>query len=409
MISSFILKNDIKVIFSKTYEVDVVALKVFTPVSVINESLDNAGISYITSRLMTRSTKNRSNEILASDIEDIGAQLYSFVDYDISGIGMIFLCKYFNRAVEILSDIILNPTFHDTELSFEKENIIASLNSRKDIIGRVVYDEFIKLFYHKTPYAMPVLGTIKTVQKMNFKSLEQWYKYSYNSSNILISVAGNVDKNIVKKYIGKYFSLVHNGLKFKTPIFNIKHSKPIKKKIYSKFNQSYIYLGFPAPSIYDIDFISIKVANIILGGKMSSRLFIELRENLGLAYEVGTIYPSRREMSYFAIYIGLDKENIDLALNKINKILKDFYTLGVLEQELKDAKMYIKGLHAMNKQTVNNQSHYYGWLEIIGKGHEYDTKYLKDIDKISTKNISDAIGKLFSKDSTTIIISPHLK
>ncbi|MDR3253751.1 MAG: insulinase family protein [Endomicrobium sp.] len=406
---SFTLNTTVKVIFSKTNGVNVVALKVLTPVSVINEASNNAGISYITSKLMAQSTKKRSNEILANDIENIGAELYSDTDYDMSGLSMTFLSEYFDKAVEILSDVVLNPAFNDKELSFEKQNIIAALNSRKDSIGNTAYDEFIKLFYRKTSYAVPVLGTNETVQKINRENLEQWHKYSYNASNILISVAGNIDKKTVKTSLEKYFSLVPDGIKFEKPVFDIKYSGPIKKEIKGKFNQAYIYLGFPAPDVSDTDFVSIKVANAVLGGRMTSRLFVELREKLGLAYEVGAVYPSRREMSYFAIYIGLDKKNINLTLKKIDEILKDFCTVKISEQELRDTKTYIKGLYIMDRQTVNKQSYYCGWREIIGQGYEYDAEYLQDTDKVSTANILDAANKIFSRYPVTIIINPASK
>ncbi|MDR1260025.1 MAG: insulinase family protein [Endomicrobium sp.] len=407
---NFILKNNVKIVFNKTSGADVVALRVVTSVSVVNEILNNAGISYITSKLMIRSTKNRSNEILINDIENIGAQLYAFTDYDISGFCMTFTSEYFNKAVEILSDVVLNPTLDDKNLFFEKQKVIAILKSRKDNIGDVAYDEFIKLFYYKTPYAVPVFGTNISVKKISRENVKHWYEYSYNSSNILISVSGNINKNVVKKSLEKYFSLVPDGMKSKKSAFNnVQHYKPIKKEIDGKFDQSYIYMGFQAPSIFDLDFIPMKIANTILGGKMSSRLFIELRENFGLAYEVGSIYPPRVEGSYFAIYVGLDKKNIDLVLDKIYEILKNFCVTEISDRELKDAKIYIKSLYAMERQTVNKQSYYYGWREIIGQGYEYDTEYLNDVNKISTKDILNITNKIFSKYPVTIIINSQIE
>ncbi|MDR3256206.1 MAG: insulinase family protein [Endomicrobium sp.] len=406
---SFMLKNNIKVIFNKTKGVKVTAVKIFTPVSVINETLNNAGISYLTVKLMTQSTNNRSNEILANDIENIGADLSCDADYDMAGLSMTFLSEYFDKASGILADVVLNPAFNEKELSFEKQNIIAALNSRKDSIGRTALDEFTKIFYQNTPYAMPVYGTNEAVSKITREDLIKWHKYSYNASNILISVAGNLDKKIVKESLEKYFVQIPSGTKFEKPIFDIKQSESITKKIKGKFNQAYIIVGFHAPDISNKDFVSVKVANAVLGGRMTSRLFVELREKLGLAYEVNAIYPLRREKSYFAIYIGLDKKNIDLTLKKIDEILKDFCTTEVDEQELKDTKTYIKGLYIMDRQTVSKQAYYYGWREIIGQGYEYDNRYLKDVEKVTTKNIIDVANKVFLNHSVTIIINPNAK
>jgi predicted Zn-dependent peptidase len=399
---SFRLRNNIEVMFNKTGGVNVVSMRIFTPVSVINETSDNAGISYLTAKLMTQSTKNRSNEILVDDTESIGADLSSDVDYDTAFLSMTFLSEYFDKAAEILADAILNPAFNEKELFFEKQNVAAALSARKDSIRNTAYDEFTKLFYHNTSYAMPVLGTKETVSKISRKDLAEWHRYSYNASNILISIAGNIDKNIVKASLEKHFELVPGGKKFEKPIFSIKGSKSIKKEIKGKFKQAYIFTGFPAPTVSNKDFVSIKVANAILGGKMTSRLFVELRENLGLAYEVGTIYPPRKEESYFAVYIGLDKKNIELTLKKTNEILKDFCNLKVGEEELKNTKAYIKGLYIMNRQTSSKQSYYYGWQKIVGQCCEY----LKHIEKITSQNIFDAANKVFTRHSVNVIVNP---
>ncbi|MDR1418378.1 MAG: insulinase family protein [Endomicrobium sp.] len=407
MIKSFTLKNNIKVIFNKTYGVKVVSVRVLTHVSVISENSNNAGISYLTSKFMTHASKKYSSKELAKAVEDIGADLSWDADYDLAEISMSFLSQYFNRAIEILSDVILNPEFDKEELSFEKQNIVASLNSRKDSIRSIALDSFIKIFYGDTAYSNPVLGVKEAVLKITRYDLIQWHKYSYNASNILISVAGNIDEDIVKESIEKHFSTVPCGTKFEKPIFSLKHSETIKREIKGKFNQAYICIGFPAPELDDKNYMEVKVISAILGGRMTSRLFVELREKLGLAYEVGTMYPLRREGSFFAIYIGLDKKNIDLTLKKIDEILKDLCTIKISSQELENTKTYIKGIYAMSRQTVSKQSFYYGWLEIVGKGCQYEEQYLKKLDMITEEDLIAVAGKIFSQKSITVVINPE--
>jgi predicted Zn-dependent peptidase len=406
---SFKLKNNIKVIFNKTFNIGVVSIRIFSPVAVISETMDNMGISYITSKLMTYSTKNRSNEILMQDVGNIGAELSSDTSYDIAGFSISCLSEYFSKAAEILSDLILNPAFDEKELSFEKQNVIAALKSRRDSIGIIASDEFAKLFYSNTSYSTPVLGTEKTVLKIERQNLLEWHQYSYNASNILVSVVGNVDSRIVKESLEKYFADIPIGFKFRKPVFNIELAKSIKKEIKGKFNQAYIYMGFPAPALDYKDFVSIKVVNAILGGRMTSKLFVELREKLGLAYEVSAIYPSRRGRSYFAIYIGLDKKNIELTLKKIDSILKGLCTINVSEQELIDTKTYIKGTYIMDRQTVSKQSYYYGLREIVGQGYEYDAQYLRDVERVTRHDISNVANKIFSDHSVMVLITPDEK
>jgi predicted Zn-dependent peptidase len=403
---SFRLKNNIKVLFDKTNGSEVVAVRIMTPVSAIGETSDKSGISHLTASLMMHSTKNRSCERLAKDVENIGAELSGQADYDMAEISMTFLSEYFDKAIEILADVILNPAFNREELSFEKQTISSEIDSRKDSIGRTAFDEFAKIFYGNIPYSVPVLGTKETISKLNAKDLVKWHQYSYNASNILISIAGNISQDIVEQSLEKYFTNVPCGIKFEMPVFDIKHGKSLKKEIEGKFNQAYIYTGFPAPSLYGKDFAAVKVANSVLGGRMTSRMFVELREKLGLAYEVNIAYPLRRKETHFAVYIGLDKKNIDLTLKKIDEILKNLCATKISEAELKDTKTYIKGLHIMNRQTVDNRSYYYGFYEITGKGYQYDAGFIEDIEKVTAQDIINASNKIFFQNSVTVIINP---
>ncbi|MCL2484510.1 MAG: insulinase family protein [Endomicrobia bacterium] len=407
--NDFTLKNGIKVIFNKTGGANVVSVRVVTPVSVIVEGENNAGISSLTARLMAKATKNRSVETLAKDVDNIGADLYSDTDYDMSGFNMSFLPEYFDKACEIFADVIINPLFDENELNFEKKDTIAGLNSRRDSIGRTASDNFIKLFYGTAPYSLPVPGSEKTVSAMTSDNLNDWHKYSYNASNVLISIAGNIDEKIVKKSLEKYFGNIETGKKFETPVWKLDFKRPEKVDFAGKFNQAYILQGFSAPSLSDKDFVTLKVINAILGGRMTSVLFMELREKLGLAYEVNAVYPSRIMESYFAVYIGLDKKNISLTLNRIDEILKDFRSKEVDAQELKDTKTYIKGLYIMDRQTVGKRSYYHAWREIVGQGYKYDEKYLDDVENVTAQDIKRVANRIFGEQSLTVIINPETK
>jgi predicted Zn-dependent peptidase len=407
MMEVFTLTNGVKVLFDKTNGASIVSLRVLTLVAVINEESFNAGISGLTSRLMVYSTKNRSSEILAKDIGNIGADLSSDVAYDIAGFSMSCLSEYFDKSAEILADVVLNPIFDEKEFIFEKKNTIAALNSRKDSIGTTAADAFAKLFYGGASYSFPIVGSKKSILKITRKDLIEWHKYSYNTSNILISVSGNISSNIVKKSLEKYFSTIAKGDKFEEPVFNLNHSKAVNREIKGKFNQAYIFIGFSAPAVNGKDFVTTKVISAVLGSRMTSRLFVELREKLGLAYEVSAVYPSRKKDSYFAVYIGLDKKNIGLTLTRIDEILKDFCSVKISEQELRDVKAYIKGIYLLDRQTVNKKSYYNAWREIVGQGYKYDVEYLNDIEKITTQNILDVANKIFTGKSVSVIIKPE--
>ncbi|MDR0977967.1 MAG: insulinase family protein [Endomicrobium sp.] len=408
-VESFTLSNGIKVLFDKTNGADIFSLRVLTPSSVISENFDNAGISNLTSKLAVYCTKSRSNRILNDELGNIGADLSSQTTYDTAGFGISCLSKYFDKAVELLADVVINSAFDEKEFSFEKENSIAALNSRRDNIGALAFDVFIKLFYGDVPYSFPIIGSKESILKISREDLLKWHAYSYNASNILISVCGNISSAVVRKSLEKHFSSVEAGKKFEEPVFDIRRDRSVKKEIKSKFKQSYIVKGFYAPAVLDKDFAAANVINALLGGRSSSRLFIELREKLGLAYEVGTVYHSMKKDSYFAVYIGLDKKNIGLVLEKIDEVLRDFCSTEVSSQELKNVKRYIKGTYLLDRQTVSRKSYCNAWREIIGQGYKYDLDYLSDIEGVTAHDVLSVAGNIFSGDAVSVILNPEDK
>ncbi|MDR2773092.1 MAG: insulinase family protein, partial [Elusimicrobiota bacterium] len=386
-VETFTLSNGIKVLFDKTDGVEVVSLKVWTPVAVIDEDKNNAGISALLNSLMEQSTLNRPSEVLDADIENIGASLSSAIDYDYAFIGIDFLAEYLEAATEILSDIIVNPAFNADEIKFEKLEQIAALNSQKDSIQAHTFNFFNAIFYQNTSYALPILGTPSSINSITTDDLKARHQKSFNASNIIITAAGNVSSSALQKSLEKNFAGIDRGEKFQEPPFNFKQTAQTIYTRKDKFNQAFILSAYPAPNLNGKDFAAIKVMSEILGGRMSSRLFVELREKLGLAYVVGSVYPTRIKTSYFAIFIGLDRQNIDLTLQKIGEILADFQSKKISSEELNDAKAYLKGNYLMARQTASSKSLVLGMREMWGQGWAYDSAYLDDVDKVSVDDI----------------------
>ncbi|MDR0822706.1 MAG: insulinase family protein [Endomicrobium sp.] len=406
---TFNLKNNVKVLFEKTGGAKVFSLKVFSPISAISEDLSKAGVSALTNNLMQKATAKRSKEILAKDIDDIGASLSSLQDYDFSCLSIDCLSEFFNKAAEILADIVINPSFSAEELVFEKEMLKAFFKSNQDDIKSVATEHFVKNFYNGSPYQYHYCGSPDTIDNINLDDIKALHKFAYNASNILISIAGNIDFEIVKDILERNFGSIKEGQKFKEPQFTLKSPTKEKEIIDSKFNQAFILTGFPVSSIRDKNFAAINVLSNILGGRMTSRLFIELREKLGLAYEVGSSYNGKLIASHFSIYIGLDKKNIDLTLKRIDEILKDFCAKGVDEEELKNVKTYIKGIYAISRLTTSAKSRFYGLKELLWGDYTYDERYLDEVESVTAQTIHEISNKIFKQNPFTVVLKGNGK
>ena len=147
--------------------------------------------------------------------------------------------------------------------------------------------------------------------------------------------------------------------------------------------------------------------NLVLGARMTGRLFIELREKLGLAYEVNSNYPTRIGDSYFEIYIGLDKKNVDITKNGIEKIMTDLCSTKVSDKELNDTKNFIKGIYLLSHQSVERQAYYLSAREMLGLGYEYDDKYIDLLSKVTSDDIIKVANKYFKQKPYKLILMPN--
>ncbi|MBQ3834854.1 MAG: insulinase family protein [Elusimicrobia bacterium] len=403
---TFKLDNGIKVIFKKTETVGIASVKVYSPISVLHEDTSKAGVTALLYAVMNKSTANRNSLQLAEAIENLGSSISADVEYDFSGWTLNCMSDYFDKSCEVLADIILNPAFDEKEIKKERKLLIETIKSRKDNIKPAATDKFISDFYGKNhPYSVTRNGKEDTLKKLIKKDLQDVYGNIYSCKGIVITVVGNLKKGEVKKVLNKYFGKMVLSVDtpklfpYKLPTFSGKDTV-----VTSKFNQAFIIYAYNAPDVLSKDFATLKMISSILGGRMTGRLFIELREKLGLAYEVSSVYPSRIANSYFEIYIGLDKKNIDVAKKGIEKIMADLCINKISKEELNDTKNFIKGVYLLDHQSVERQAYYMAFREMTGLGYKYDDEYIDVLSKISPEDILKTAKKYFKKTPYKLIL-----
>ena len=406
---TFNLNNGIKVIFKQTKSVEILCLKIYSPVSVLHEDSSKSGVTALLYNTMNKSTNNRSAEVLATDIENLGSSISSDVEYDYSGWTLNCMSQYFDQSCEILSDMILNPAFDLNEINKERELMIQSIKVRQDSIKSVAGDKFIADFYNENnPYSRIKSGKEETLKDLTRQDLKDVYNKIYSTKGMVITVVGNIKKSVLKKTLNKYLGQMNLTQDKPTIALEKNPSRTGEDVIInSKFNQAFIIYAYDAPNVLDKDSIVLKMINLVLGARMTGRLFIELREKLGLAYEVNSTYPTRLGDSYFEIYIGLDKKNIDVCKQGIEKIMTDLCNNKITDKELNDTKNFIKGIYLLAHQSVERQAYYLSAREMIGLGYEYDDKYIDLLSKVTPDDIIKIANKYFKQKPYKLILMPN--
>ncbi len=406
-LNSFTLPNGLTIIHKQTSDHPLVTVQLFLRGSSLLEQPSQAGLANFTQTLMFQGTKSRDAEKLSQEIEDIGASITSDVEHDYCSLGLSLMNTSFPKAMEILSDIIINPAFSENEIEKERANILAGLRSRKDHLSQVASDRFYEVFYGTHPYAWPEAGKPGTITKTTRADIVAWHRDHYTAKNMLMAVIGNVPEDAVRKEAVKYFSAITAGeafTRYPDPA-SPKAEKVVKTSV--KFQQAYVIMGLPAPAIGGRDFTTLKIINALLGSRMTGRLFTELREKLSLAYDVNSSFPTQRKASRFTIYLGLEKRNVELAKKRINEILTDLTVTPVPQKELEDTRNFIRGVYLLDHQPIHRQAWYLGWWEVMGKGYAYDQQYLEQLMAVTPEDIQNAAKQLFTGNYTTVEIVPE--
>ncbi|HBU69297.1 MAG TPA: hypothetical protein DEE98_02820 [Elusimicrobia bacterium] len=407
VVNTFKFDNGLMLIHKEISDNPLVTFQIFSRGGSINEQASQAGLAQFTQGLLMQGTKKRNAEQLARDLEDIGAMMSSDISNDFSTLGVSCLDENAEKSVEILCDIAFNPAFEDKEIEKERPNIVAAIKARQDRIFQAADDIFIKAFYGDHPYSWPDLGKAETVPGFTRKDIENWHREHFAVNNMVLVVFGKISFEKTKSLAAKYFSAAAGAKVSDT----FKQAEPPKKQLIKKklpkFKQAFLMIGFPAPRANDRDYAALKVINAILGGRMSGRLFTELREKLSLAYEVNSFYPSKRELSRFVVYMGLEAKNLELAKKRIFELLDELKQTPVSETELSETKNFIRGNYLLDHQTIGRKSWYCGWWEIMGAGYAYDEKYLDDLMAVSASDIREAANKYFSDKFVQVEIVPE--
>lgn len=407
-VSKHVLKNGITVILNKESNVPIVTVTVFVKTGSYFENEDNNGITSLTFNLFLKGTTTKSSEKLAEEIETIGAGISTDISEDYSTVSLACTQKYFTQGLDLLADIIKNPAFDDKEIDKQKKIALARIKSREDNSFDFALKNFRELIYGKHTYSFDDLGEEKSVSRIEKEKIIEYYKKYFRPENIVISVSGDFFDDVLDLLTKRFEEAAAGSEKdnVKEQTQEVKLVPGKERVIQKNKKQSIVMLGFLAPAIADKDYPALKVLSTALGGGMSSKLFNELREKQGLAYEVGSFYPTKKFTSSFVFYAGTRKENIEKVKTGFLKIIKNIKEgTEITDSDLESAKNYLVGNYYLDQQTNARKSWYFGWFELLGKGYGYSKGYADDISNVKLDDIKRVSKEYFLNYALLVVES----
>lgn len=405
------LKNKAQVILAPRKETEAVTLLVMFRVGSRYEAKPINGISHFIEHLFFKGTTKRpSTLILSQELDRVGASFNAFTGKDYTGYYIKVAKDNIELAFDILSDMLFNSLFDPQEIKREKGVIVEEIRMYRDNPLFYIGDLLESIAYQGHSLAWEIAGPEAVINKISRPKIIAYLNSHYHPQNMIIGVAGNYNVNTVRKLLNKYFDkkFGKNLDVNKIVPFQSKQSKPRVKLQFKKTNQAQLALGFNGVGRKDPGYITQIVLAVILGGNMSSRLFIKVRERHGLAYSIMAGIDEHKDTGLFYINAGLKRDKIGLAYKLIVNELKTIKRVTVPRQELTKVKDFLKGKLIL---SLEDSSNYINWLlkQEIDFGKINTINHLKkQIDQVTAKQVQALAQELFNQDKLNLaIIGPY--
>ncbi|MBT5268996.1 MAG: insulinase family protein [Candidatus Marinimicrobia bacterium] len=400
------LSNGLTIVTETVDTVRSVALGIWVRAGSRYEPAPLAGISHFLEHTVFKGTKNRSTFEIASSLESVGGHLNAFTTKEYTCHHARFLSEYLEEAVDVLSDLLLHPTFPLAEIEREKSVVLDELRDSKDVPEELAFDTFEEFLYPDNSVGKPILGNETSISGFTPEALTAYLDKNYSPENTIIVAAGFVDHQKLVNLIEDRYDRPGSGANNFTPI-DASSYKPGKEVRTKDIQQSHLITGLPIFSVFDERRYDIAVLNSILSGGMSSRLFQNIREAHGVAYQIFSFVNLYRDTGSFGVYLATDPAKRDLAveltLTELEKMVKDPVNASELEMVKAQYKSgIVMGDESMERRMMRlgRQQIYYG--ENIGLD-----KFLKKIEAIDVQRIQVLARELFNPDRFfTSILEP---
>ncbi|OHB17032.1 MAG: hypothetical protein A2913_02025 [Parcubacteria group bacterium RIFCSPLOWO2_01_FULL_40_65] len=330
------------------------------------ETKDINGISHFLEHMMFKGTTKRPNAIdISRELDSIGAEYNAFTSKEYTG----YYAKSSNENLELItdvvSDIFLNSKLDAEEIEREKGVITEEINMYLDDPPRHVGELFETLLYGDQPSGWNIAGEKEIIQKLTRNNFVNYFDSHYVAKDTIIAVAGNVDKEKVRdELIPKFFKGSRIGDKLDRFPISESQDKPEIIIKYKKTDQTHFILGVRAYDIFSPKKEAAQVLSVILGGGMSSRLFISVRERQGLAYYISSSLDLYTDHGYLGTQSGVNNGKAEKAIETVLKEYKNIKDNLVPEEEIKKAKEFIKGRLVISLEQSDDLASFYAnqWL-----------------------------------------------
>jgi predicted Zn-dependent peptidase len=395
------LQNGLRIVTVESPQLETVSLGIWVNTGSAYETPDVNGISHFIEHMVFKGTKKRNYLQISEDIEKVGGVTNAYTSRESTAFYAKMLKNDLETAIDILADLVMAPTFSATETAKEQDVVVQEIKQSYDDPSDIVYDYFQEAAFNNQPLGRNVLGTEKLVRSFNADKMREYMRHHYAAENMVVATSGNLRHAEFVKMVEERMSTLNPQIDFVKPQQQYTGGCIFKKR---KIKQAQTVLGFNGFQYNSPDLYAGQILSLILGGGMSSRLFLEIREKRGLVYTVYSFVNSFTQSGMFGIYAGLNEEEIKRYMPVVTDELKKVVNDYVKDEELEKVKVQMKanllmGLESSSAVTETIARHQL----IYGKNIPIE-QIIQQIESVDKNDIQNAARKIFASVPTYVIL-----
>jgi zinc protease len=383
---------------------DIVAVRAFAPMGSLYEQDPEAGISSLMQSVLPRGTVTRSADALQEALAELGAELETGAGSDLGSVSLRATSVSWEPALDIFLETLTEPAFPSDEVETEVEQTLGALEAREDQLMARAMDLFREQFYGAHAYHKPVLGYRETVRGFDRDRVVATARRFYRPVPPIVAVVGRFDPDGVLARFETAFGRAPLVAPEPRPV--APEPKGGVRRLEVGREAAYLVHGFSAADYTDPDYPVARLLDAILGGSMSSRLFIELREKQSLAYQVSSLYSDQLEGSFLAAYIVADPGRAEQAARGLAREFARIVEEPVTEEELAAARRYLRGTYLIGAETNMAQAVRLGRYEAYSLGHDFGDRWLAAIESVTPERVRALARRYFTGEPTRAYVVP---
>ncbi|HMK43939.1 MAG TPA: pitrilysin family protein [Dissulfurispiraceae bacterium] len=407
-INEFVLPNGLKVLHVERQALPIITVSVLIKASPRDEPAEKAGLSYLTAKLLSDGTEEKTGPAISEEIEFLGASLSASVSQDYTLISYASLRKDLNAGFHLLSDVLLHPVFPEEEIARKKGITKGALRQKEEDPGYVAGRRFAQeLFGPQHPYGREPEGDPASIDCITRDDIRAFYRDHYLPSRTTIAITGAISAQEVRGLVAGHFGrwgeqkAAEKERREQVAVKSTAKTVVIGRDI----TQASILLGHEGISRSNPDYYAAQVMNYILGGGgFASRLMQKIRDEMGLTYSISSSFSVNQEPGTFSIIVQTKNATAGAVIQEMHRQLLRIRSEQVSEQELQDAKAYLTGSFPRRFETSRKIADFLAAADFFGLGTEFVARYPAYVNAVTRQDVLRIAQKYLHPDRAILVV-----